>query len=108
MLHNYSLLLLLLPARAANLLPPPDPVREFHVSKKFAAMSSSSAISGATLNSGMLRVVLHNKRTPQQGHTHSAVRHTYTHMVGYILKTHPLLHNMLISGLSAAQTMIRV
>jgi hypothetical protein len=36
-----------------------------HVSKKFAAMRRSRAISGATLNSGMLRVVLHTpKPTP--------------------------------------------
>jgi hypothetical protein len=37
-----------------------------HVSRKFAAMRSSSANSGATLNSGMLRVVL------QQQSTHTA------------------------------------
>jgi hypothetical protein len=34
-----------------------------HVSRKFAAMSSSSANSGATLNSGMLRVVLQEQST---------------------------------------------
>lgn len=35
--------------------------RRRHVSRKFAAISSSSASSGATLNSGMLRVVLQSQ-----------------------------------------------
>jgi hypothetical protein len=35
-----------------------------HVSRKFAAMSSSRAMSGATLNSGMLRVVLQHQQAP--------------------------------------------
>jgi hypothetical protein len=48
--------------------PPPPPAAAAaaaalaHVSRKFAAMSNSRAMSGATLNSGMLRVVLQQQQ----------------------------------------------